>query len=117
MNFEVVQLDSGVLKVTVRGRLDMDTALKLADPFTFRVATVKAPVVVDMSSVDFIASIGMRLLLKNAKAVQGRGGKMVLFNSVPLVRDALKVAGFETLIPMHDDFDAACQDALAGMTA
>jgi len=117
MNFDVVTLETGVVKVTVDGRLDMDAAIKLENPFTFQVATIKAPVVVDMSAVDFIASIGMRLLLKNAKALQGRGGKMVLYHPMPFVREALRVAGFETLIPMHDDFEAACSDALAGMTA
>jgi anti-anti-sigma factor len=115
MKFDVVTLGSGVVKVTVDGRLDMDAAIKLENPFTFQVATVKAPVVVDLSTVDFIASIGMRLLLKNAQALAGRGGKMVLYHPRPLVREALRVAGFEALIPMHDDFDAACSDALAGV--
>ena len=117
MNFEVSKLDTGVVKVTVGGRLDMDAAVKLENPFTFQVASQKAPVVVDMSTVEFIASIGMRLLLQNAKALQGRGGRMVLYKPVPLVRDALKVAGFEVLIPMYDDFDTACQAALAGTVA
>ena len=117
MQFEIVTLDQGVVRVTINGRLDMDAALKLENPFTFQVATVKAPVVVDMSAVDFIASIAMRLLLKNAKAQQGRGGKLVLFRPTPFVREALTVAGIASMIPMYDDFDAACEDALAGTTA
>jgi hypothetical protein len=34
---------------------------------------------------------------------------------MPLVREALTVAGIAEIIPIHDDFDAACSDALAGM--
>jgi anti-anti-sigma factor len=115
MEFETSTLDTGVVRVKVGGRLDMEAAIKLENPFTFNVATVKAPVVVDMSTVDFIASIGMRLLLKNARAQQGRGGKLVLYRPTPLVREALTVAGIADLIPIHDDFEAACTDALAGM--
>jgi anti-anti-sigma factor len=117
MEFEASSLDTGILRVRIVGRLDMEAALKLENPFTFQVATVKAPVVVDMSAVEFIASIAMRLLLKNARAQQGRGGKLVLYRPTPLVREALTMAGIATLIPMYDDFDTACQNALAGMIA
>jgi anti-sigma B factor antagonist len=117
MQFEVATLETGVVRVTIGGRLDMDAAIKLENPFTFRVATTKAPVVVDLSAVDFIASIAMRLLLKNARAQQGRGGKLVLYKPTALVREALTTAGIATIIPMHDDFEVACQDALAGTTA
>jgi anti-sigma B factor antagonist len=78
------------------------------------VASAKAAVVVDMTLVDFIASVGMRLLLKNAKAQAGRGGKLVLFNPTPTVRNALMVAGISEIIPLHEDFAEACSDALAG---
>ena len=70
---------------------------------------------VNPTTVDFIASIAMRLLLKYAKAQLGRGGKLVLYRPTPLVREALTVAGIADIIPIHDDFDSACSDALAGM--
>ena len=95
----------------------MEAALSLESPFTFRVSTEKAPVVVDISAVEFIAWIAKRLLLKNAKAQQGRGGKLVLYKPTPLVREALTVSGIATIIPMFDDFDAACQDALSGVAS
>jgi anti-sigma B factor antagonist len=117
MHFEFSTLDTGVVRVVIQGRFDMDAAIKLENPFTFNIATVKAPVVVDMSAVDFIASIAMRLLLKNAKAQMGRGGKLVLYKPTPLVREALTTAGIATIIPMYDDFDTACQDALGGSVA
>jgi anti-anti-sigma factor len=109
-------MDQGVVRVTLGGRLDMEAALKLEDPFTFQVATQKAPVVVDMSAVDFVASIGLRLLLKNAKAQQGRGGKLVLYKPSQTVREVLMGSGISTIIPVYDDLEQACQGALTGMT-
>ena len=117
MEFETSTLDTGVVQVKMGGRFDMDAALKIENPFTFTISSEKAPVVGDMSTVDFIASIGMRLLLKNAKAQSGRGGKLVLYKPTALVREALTMAGISELIPIHDDFNAACTDALAGTSA
>jgi anti-anti-sigma factor len=116
MQFDISTTNQGVVRVTLGGRLDLDAALKLEDPFTFQVTTQKAPVVVDLSGVDFMASIAMRLLVKSAKAQQGRGGKLVLYKPTGLVREALAISGITTIIPMFDDFEAACENALSGMT-
>ena len=70
----------------------------------------KAGVMVDLTNVDFIASIGMRLLILNANELAKRGGKIVLFNPTPLVKGALKTAEFDQLIPIFDDYQSACED-------
>jgi len=116
MQFEISTLPSGVVYVKLNGRLDIDATLQLENPFTFQIATAKQPVVVDLSGVDFIASLAMRLLVKNAKAQQQRGGKLVLLKPTTLVREALTMSGISTLITISDDFDSASQVALSGMT-
>ena len=68
----------------------------------------------DMSKVSFLASIGMRTLLSCAKAASARGGKMVLFNPQPMVKDVLETSGVASLIPMTDDL-AAAKALLAGV--
>jgi anti-sigma B factor antagonist len=117
MQFEISTTDQGVVRVTLGGRLDLEATLKLEDPFTFQIATQRAPVVVDLSAVDFVASIGLRLLVKNAKAQQGRGGKLVLYKPTELVRETLTGSGIAAIIPVYDDLEEACQGALTGMTA
>jgi anti-anti-sigma factor len=117
MELEVQNLESGVLLVKLGPRLDLEASTKLENPFTFRVACAKAAVVVDLSSVEFIASIGIRLLLRNAKAQQNRGGKLVLYKPTPMVREVLTMTGVGSVIAVHDDFDEACRDALAGLSS
>lgn len=112
MEFDTRTLENGVVCATLRGRLDMENTMKLENPFAFRLATQKAAVVVDLSGVEFVASIGLRLLLKNAKALANRGGRMVLFGPRALVREVLTMGGIEQAIPVHDDLEAACRDAL-----
>lgn len=112
MRIEHRVLDNGVTLITLDGRLDMQGTQEIDLRFTALTATSKAAIVVDLSQVGFIASIGMRTLLSNAKALGKRGGKMVLYNPVPLVRETLATAGIDALIPMYDDYDQACAAAL-----
>ncbi len=109
MQFEVIQLDNGIKWVKLIGRLDLKGTNEIDNPFTFATSSSnKSAILVDLSAVDFLASIGMRMLISNARAVTKRHGLMVLLKPVPLVKDVLITAGFDTLIPMYDDFDIAC---------
>lgn len=105
-------LDNGVKKVDLVGRLDMKGTMAIENEFAFNTTTTKTAVVIDMSEVAFIASIGIRMLLTNAKSLEGRGGKMVLLNPTDLVKEALETAGIQKLLPIFDDLDAASQAAL-----
>lgn len=117
MRVEIDDLPSGIRQITLIGRLDVEGVSAIDDRFSFIVTTDTAPVLVDMAQVDFIASIGMRMLLMNAKALNRRGGKLVLYRPPLLVGEALATAGIDMLIPVHDDFDAACTDLLQARSA
>jgi anti-anti-sigma factor len=49
----------------------------------------------------------MRTLLSCAKAASMRGGKMVLVNPQPLVKEVLDRSGVATLIPVYEDLESA----------
>lgn len=105
MESEIIQGD--ITKISLDGRLDVEGTEAIDMKFTALTATKKAAVVVDMSQVSFIASIGMRTLLSSAKAQANRGGKIALANLQPLVKEALDTAGISSLIPMFDDMESA----------
>lgn len=107
MELTVTRRDDGILQLALSGRLDIVGTGQIESQFTFQTATKKAAVLIDLSEVTFIASIGMRLLLSNARAQKQRGGLMVLCGSQPLVKEALVTAGFEQLIGLYDDCDTA----------
>jgi anti-anti-sigma factor len=107
MQIDSELLDNKAIKVTLDGRLDIAGAEAIDLKFTALTATKNAAVLVDMSQVSFLASIGIRLLLSNAKACSLKGGKMVLFDVQPMVKDVLTSSGVATLIPILDDEQAA----------
>jgi anti-anti-sigma factor len=114
MQLESELLDDHILRISLDGRLDIEGTQAIDMKFTALTATKKAAVLVDMTNVSFLASIGMRTLLSCAKAATARGGKMVLFNTQPMVKEVLETSGVSSLIPMFDDL-AAAKEALQGI--
>ncbi|NEQ95893.1 MAG: STAS domain-containing protein [Cyanothece sp. SIO2G6] len=107
MKLELKKLDNDILLVSLMGRLDLKGTLGIDDEFRSHVAASKQNTIVDMGKVHFLASIGMRMLLSNAKALQQRKKQMVLVNPQPMVKDALKMSGIFQLIPVFDTVNEA----------
>lgn len=101
------RLADGVERISLVGRMDSvgghDINMRLAAV----VAKRKLVALVDLSEVSFMASIGIRTLVVNARAQSSRGGVMVLVNPQPLVAEVLRMAGIDTIIPMYPDVDTA----------
>jgi|SRR5215470_13238766 len=106
MEMQVEDLGSGVTNLVLRGRLGTLGADEIAFPFS-AVAGAKRAIVVDISQVDFITSLGVRLLLNGAKAVEKNGGKLVLLSPNENVHSVLRIAGIDQLIPVIFDRPAA----------
>ena len=106
MKFDVEELDGGITLVVLAGQMDLsgtaDIDLKFAT-----LAGSKAKMVVDLSGVTFLASIGIRTLIINAKAMKSRGHRMVLLNPQPAIANVLETTGVDQLIPMVKDMAAA----------
>ena len=107
MNLDAEMIDNGITKVILNGRLDIQGNNDIETEFTALGHVKKAKILVDLTDLSFIASIGMRTFLRSATALSNRKGKMVLFNTQPLVKEALASAGIDTLIPLFDEMDTA----------
>lgn len=102
----VEELEGGVTRVGLAGRLDIAGSAAIDLRFN-TVSGSKRAIVVDLSRVSFIASMGMRTLVSGAKAARNKGGRMVLLLPDPNVEKALKIACIDTLIPIYHDRDEA----------
>jgi anti-anti-sigma factor len=106
MDMQVAEIAQGVARVVLKGRLDIQGAAKIDLEFS-AVAGSRRGVVVDMSEVTFLASIGIRVLVLGAKALQRRGGSLVLLSPTPDVEQVLEVTGITDLLPIMRDEAAA----------
>jgi anti-sigma B factor antagonist len=100
MPLSLVDLDSGVTKVVLTGRIDIIGAQEIDLPMNVVGGSRKA-VVIDLSGVDFMASMGLRSLVACAKAVQRKGGKIVLLAPRPEVAEVITTMGVDELIAIH----------------
>lgn len=96
----------GVTWVTLDGRLDI-AGTSMIDLRFNTIAGARRSVVVDLSRVTFLASMGMRLLLTGAKTVASKGGHMVLHAPAPMVEKVLTTAGIDNVIPIHHEAASA----------
>ena len=60
-------------------------------------------VLVDLGGVEFIASLGLRMLISTARMVQQRGRVMVLYNATPAVSEVLATVALDRMLPVVPD--------------
>lgn len=97
-------LDEQLRLVKLAGRLDMLGMGEIDLKFTTLAAAKPLGVIVDLSDVSFLASIGIRSLISCARALDGKGGRMVLvLGDNTAVRSTLETSGITDLIPAYGD--------------
>jgi anti-anti-sigma factor len=105
---EIVTTDGEGMTTTVvlTGKLDITGAEVIALPLA-TLSGVKRGLIIDMSGVSFISSIGIRHLVSAAKALARRNGRLVLLSPTELVTEVLTTSGLTDLLPIvHSDFEA-----------
>ncbi len=107
--------DAGELrKIMISGRLDVDGTNSVAAQLEELSKAPKKAVVVDLSALKFLASIGIRALISSAKAVKARGGKMVLVvNTGSTVMMSIQATGVDQFVPVFGSESDAERAALA----
>ena len=106
MKMSVDTLEDGITRITLDGRMDYAAATE-HDASLLKVARREEFLLVDLSKMTFLASMGIRTLLTTAKAAKEQGGKMVLFQPELLVAKVLKASGTDTLVPVYYDLKLA----------
>ncbi|MGD0965288.1 MAG: STAS domain-containing protein [Candidatus Acidiferrales bacterium] len=104
------EMTGGIMRVILDGKLDIEGAAAIDLKMNVIAGSQKA-VLVDMQKVSFLGSMGLRALVAPARAIKGRGGKIVLFAPNELVEKVLKTSGTDSLIPVHHELQSAL-DAL-----
>jgi len=107
VELQTEEFESGTTKINLIGRLDIAGTQAVDLKFTALTAARGGFVIVDLSQVSFLASIGIRMFVSNARALLQRRGKMVLYNPQPNVDKVLKTTGIDTIIGIFNDLDQA----------
>jgi anti-anti-sigma factor len=107
-------LSNEVRRITLSGRLDTVGSEEISEELASLAATARRGVVVDLSQVTFLSSMGIRALISAAKARQANGGRMVLLvDGSDVVQRTIEATGVDELIPVYDDAGDAEKAVLA----
>jgi anti-anti-sigma factor len=92
LDIEITEVGHGGRRVSLRGRLDTETAPTLEDRLR---PLLESPGVTaalfDLSGLEYIGSAGIRVLAKTRRALEARGGGMAVAHLQPSVRQVFDI--------------------------
>jgi anti-anti-sigma factor len=98
------------LILAASGRIDHASAegFKAAlQPHLERCKAGANAIVLDFSAVEYISSVGLRVLMLAAKQVKSQGGAIGVATLRPVVKEIFEISKFNLVIPCFEDVRAA----------
>ena len=106
MNVEVQRQDGNLIAL-VDGTVDGNNAVEFQTTLQGAVQEGDKSMVLDLSSLSYISSAGLRVLLLIAKDLQNRGANFAICSLQGQVGELFLVSGFDQIIAIHDSQEAA----------
>ena len=97
MNVTITNQDNKTL-VALDGRLDTSNADQFQQDIAPLMEGDKPDIDIDCTAMSYTSSQGLRLFLMLQKSVMARGGKMVMRNMNPQVKEVFDITGFSNII-------------------
>ena len=98
-----IERQNEVTTVVAGGRLDVMGAPEIEASCKRLIAEGTKRLLLDMTSVEYISSAGLRSLLVLAKAMKASGGTMVLCSLTAAVREVMEISGFDNILSLAAD--------------
>ena len=106
MKMDVINVENGITKVVLTGSFNIQGSWDVEPKFDALVKTTDK-VIVDLTDVNFLSSVGMRTLVLTSKSLREKGGKLVLASPQAEVEKTLKTTGLDIIISIVPDLSAA----------
>lgn len=100
---------SGFACVKMSGRLDAGTTPDAEKIFEDIQNSDKLGVLLDLGGLEYISSVGLRVILTLVKELGMKGGKVVLCSLSDYVKEIFEVSGFTAIIPIAETVDAGIE--------
>jgi anti-anti-sigma factor len=107
MEIQSNTLDNGIRLIQLVGKLDITGTRQIESKFKDYCSGDEVRVIVDLSGVNLLTSIGIRLLTITAKSVAKRNGKMALVQPNPEVQNVLELTRTPEIIPLYSYLESA----------
>ena len=99
---------ASTLVVDMSGKIDTQTAGSAMEELQVHLDAVnQGNLLINLAGLDFVSSSGLRVILRAAKQVRGKGGVMKVCGAKGVVKEVLEISGFDSLLDLYDDEEPA----------
>jgi anti-anti-sigma factor len=110
---DITPLGDRLVKVVLDGRLDTPGVDRVETRFIASLVPNGNSAIVDMSQINFVSSMGIRMLVSAARSLKTRGAKLALYDVQPQVNQVFDTVSLGQIISICDTE----ADALAAVGA
>jgi anti-sigma B factor antagonist len=96
--------------INMRGNFDMASSEPFDKQITTLIASGETRILLDFSNVSFIASTGLRMLLKTAQRVKDEGGLLYVSSINEAVQQVFAMTGLDTILSIFETREQALVD-------
>ncbi len=108
---EIIQKEeNGIVSIEIKGRLDADSSPEAEKVVKEALKDQTTRVLFNLSSLEYLSSAGLRVLLGAAKEMRRKDGKIVLCALNEFVKEIFEVSGFQSLIPIADTVESGIEE-------
>ncbi len=113
LQIDLTEIKPGLVEIALDGRLDTETADQLEARLNDLLKTEPRAVRFNMKSLDYISSMGIRVIFKTFKTLRQKKALLLLSNLQPQIKRVFEIAAalppesiFETVEEADEYFDA-----------
>ena len=107
MKMEIADTADGLVNVALVGRLDTPAVARIEPDLVASLVPRGARAIVDLSGLEFVSSMGLRMFITIARDLAGNNGKLVLYSPQPWVNVMFGTASLHSLISVRPDAASA----------
>jgi len=109
LKISIAEKGVGVVEVALEGRLDTDTSAGLEDRVEEVLDRKLRALVFNMAKLDYISSLGVRVVFKALKHMRQKGGELLMINLQKQIKKVFDIAQAlppETMFASVEEADA-----------
>ncbi len=99
------KLLSGVVILSLKGRLDSNTSEAFERKLLEAVRTAEGRLILDFAELDYISSAGLRVLLKAAKEIKRIDGEIKICAVKDYIREVFEMSGFISFLHIYPSLE------------
>ncbi len=108
MTIEITVEQAGdVDVVNINGRIDSRTAPDMGDMLSHQIDQGTVYLIINLNSVDYMSSAGLRELVSALKRIRSAGGDIRLCCVPPRVSEVLELSGLSSIFSIFEDQSSA----------